>query len=199
MDFKMEPIIYLQAQSQFCENLDDKSLRQNLKSYGIDGRRLSRFTNLALLGILPLREQIPTESVLYLASSFNSPSKFDKMFHSLMSDNLPSPLDFMANLGNATTFQITQSLALSGPSVFVAVDKHTVWHPLWLAFNELSSDTAKTVVVGWAYERCAEDDPNIEGSQWLVLSNQAENAIGSFTLSSLKQFMPRIGNNHPTV
>ena len=47
---------YIQQIHHFSGNhKDDKSLRQELKTYGVDARRLSRFTQLALLGALPLK------------------------------------------------------------------------------------------------------------------------------------------------
>ena len=105
---------YIQQIHHFSGNhKDDKSLRQELKTYGVDARRLSRFTQLALLGALPLKAYLAEKSGIYLGSPFNSPSKFDKMFHQLTAQNLPSPLDFMANINNAASFQLAQTLQIN--------------------------------------------------------------------------------------
>ena len=58
------------------------------------------------------------------------------MFHQLMEQNLPSPLDFMANINNAATFQLTQTLQTSANSVFLAINHQTIWQ------------TAKTRLIG---------------------------------------------------
>ena len=131
------------AQYELNEPLDDKTLRQQLKALGVDARRLSRFTQLALLGALSLREHLTAESCLYLGSSFNSPSKFFKMFNNLAQDDIPSPLDFMA-------FQITQSLNLQGTSIFLALEKENVEQLFQLA--ELDLDEGQTALIGWVCE-----------------------------------------------
>lgn len=138
------------AQYELNEPLDDKSLRQQLKALGVDARRLSRFTQLALLGALSLREHLTAESCLYLGSSFNSPSKFFKIFNSLVQDDLPGPLDFMANINNAATFQITQNLNLQGTSIFLALEKENVEQLFQLA--ELDLDEGQTALIGWVCE-----------------------------------------------
>ena len=94
--------IYLQATHCFmAEGADDKTLRAHLQMLGIDGRRLTRFSQLILLGALPLADKLQGQTAIFCGSPFNSPRKFDKMFENLMQHNLPSPLDFMANLNNA--------------------------------------------------------------------------------------------------
>lgn len=138
------------AQYELNEPLDDKTLRQQLKALGVDARRLSRFTQLALLGALSLREHLTAESCLYLGSSFNSPNKFFKIFNSLVQDDLPSPLDFMANINNAATFQITQNLNLQGTSIFLALEKENVEQLFQLA--ELDLDEGQTALIGWVCE-----------------------------------------------
>ena len=86
---------YIHEINRFISNeIDDKTLRQQLKEHGIDARRLRRFTQIALLGALPLKPSLNENTGIYLGSPFNSPSKFDKMFNQLVVQDLPSPLDF---------------------------------------------------------------------------------------------------------
>ncbi|POY41669.1 hypothetical protein [Avibacterium endocarditidis] len=114
----MKSNIYFQQQSQFItQGQSEAELRQQLKAFGVDARRLSKFTQLCLLGALPLKPYITPNTAIYLASPFNSPSKFNKLFHQLMTQDLPSPLDFMANLNNATVFQLAQLLQTTGNSI----------------------------------------------------------------------------------
>ena len=102
---------YLQATARFIAEPQqpDAELRCLLREqYGIDARRLSRFTLLALLGALPLCQGLPENPAIYLASPFSSPSRMAAMQQKLAACQ-PSPLDFMANLHNAATFQLAAS------------------------------------------------------------------------------------------
>ena len=160
---------------QFISNdIDDKTLRQQLKAHGVDARRLSRFTQLALLGALPLKPYLTEKSGIYLGSPFNSPSKFDKMFHQLTAQNLPSPLDFMANINNAATFQLAQTLQINGNSLFLAVNQHTIWQPLQLALLDLEQDTISSALVGWVLETDSEQQG---GACFWVISKDAKSAV----------------------
>ena len=117
-----QTIAYLHATARFIvePQQPDAKLRRLLREqYGIDARRLSRFTLLALLGALPLCQGLPENPAIYLASPFSSPSRMAAMQQKLAASQ-PSPLDFMANLHNAATFQLAQILGSSGNSVFLA-------------------------------------------------------------------------------
>lgn len=186
----VQQTVYVQGVNHcISQPLEDKTLRAELKKQGVEARRLSRFTQLALLGALPLKEKIQPDTALYLGSSFSSPSKFNKMFQQLTEQHLPSPLDFMANLNNAATFQLAQTLGSNAPTLFLAVNKQQYWQPLHLALTDLSLSPTQTVLVGWAFEHYAKHQQ--EGSIWVLLSTKAENAIG--TLS----FPPQSSHSHP--
>ena len=160
---------------QFISNdMDDKTLRQQLKAHGVDARRLSRFTQLALLGALPLKPYLTEKSGIYLGSPFNSPSKFDKMFRQLTTQNLPSPLDFMANINNAATFQLAQTLQIRGNSLFLAVNQHSLWQPLQLALLDLEQQEIPSALVGWVLEN---DNGQQEGACFWIVSKDAEGAL----------------------
>ena len=160
---------------QFISNdMDDKTLRQQLKAHGVDARRLSRFTQLALLGALPLKPYLTEKSGIYLGSPFNSPSKFDKMFRQLTAQNLPSPLDFMANINNAATFQLAQTLQIRGNSLFLAVNQHSLWQPLQLALLDLEQQEIPSALVGWVLEN---DNGQQEGACFWIVSKDAEGAL----------------------
>ena len=160
---------------QFISNdMDDKTLRQQVKAHGVDARRLSRFTQLALLGALPLKPYLTEKSGIYLGSPFNSPSKFDKMFHQLTAQNLPSPLDFMANINNAATFQLAQTLQIRGNSLFLAVNQHSLWQPLQLALLDLEQQEIPSALVGWVLEN---NNGQQEGACFWIVSKDAEGAL----------------------
>ncbi|OOF70739.1 hypothetical protein [Rodentibacter caecimuris] len=153
------------AEYRFEQQLDDKALRLCLKEHEIDTRRLSRFTALALLGALPLRGYLNEESAIYLGSSFNSPTKFWKLFNNLMLRGMPSPLDFMANISNAATFQLAQSLNLNGTSLFLALEKSQLSQLFELA--ELDLSVNQTALVGWVFEHYRQDQKD-ESVWWVV-------------------------------
>lgn len=142
-----------------------------LKSRGIDARRSSRFTQLALLGAHDL--VVPAESHIYLASTFHSPGTFLRNFRKLIEHDLPSPLDFMANLHNAAVFHVVQRLGCHGGSLFLAIDAETLWQPLWLGLNQLMQAPDSPVIIGWAYE-APPGQTQSEGSVWWQLGSRRE-------------------------
>ena len=180
---------YIKQTNQFIANgEDDKTLRQQLKEQGLDARRLSRFTQFALLGAIPLTPYIDEKTGVYLGSLFNSPSKFDKIFHQLMEQNLPSPLDFMANINNAATFQLTQILQTSANSIFLAINHQTIWQPLKLALLDLENDEISSALIGWALEK-SEHSEQTEGAVFWLISKNKEDAEIGFDLLSLENSM----------
>ena len=161
---------YLQATARFIAEPQqpDGELRRLLREqYGIDARRLSRFTLLALLGALPLCQGLPENPAIYLASPFSSPSRMAAMQQKLAACQ-PSPLDFMANLHNAATFQLAQILGSSGNSVFLAADAADCLSPLYAVLNALLAEPGQTVLLGWAYEQSGHEEQ--EGSVWWQVS-----------------------------
>ena len=182
---------YIKQTNQFIANgVDDKTLRLRLKEQGLEARRLSRFTQLALLGAIPLKPYINENTGIYLGSFFNSPSKFDKMFHQLMEQNLPSPLDFMANINNAATFQLTQTLQTSANSVFLAINHQTIWQPLKLALLDLENDEISSALIGWTLEQ-SEHSEQTEGAVFWLISKNKEDAEIEFNLLSLENSMSK--------
>lgn len=180
---------YIKQTNHFIANgVDDKTLRQQLKEQGLDARRLSRFTQLALLGAIPLKPYIDENTGIYLGSLFNSPSKFDKMFHQLMEQNLPSPLDFMANINNAATFQLTQILQTSANSIFLAINHQTIWQPLKLALLDLENDEISSALIGWTLEKSKHSEQTEGAVFWLISKNKEDAEIG-FDLLSLENSM----------
>ena len=180
---------YIKQTNQFIANgVDDKTLRLRLKEQGLDARRLSRFTQLALLGAIPLKPYINENTGIYLGSLFNSPSKFNKMFHQLMEQNLPSPLDFMANINNAATFQLTLTLQTSANSIFLAVNHQTIWQPLKLALLDLENDKISSALIGWTLEK-SEHSEQTEGAVFWLISKDGENSERKLDLLSLDHSM----------
>lgn len=157
------------ASFELKEQLDAKTLKQQLKAFGVDIRRLSRFTQLALLGALSLKSAISADCAIYFGVKFNSVSKFFKMFDNLRQNALPSPLDFTANINNAGVFQVSQQLQINRQSVFLAVDKSDISQLFSLA--ELDLEREQTALIGWVYERTSaiENDESL----WRVVRKKS--------------------------
>ena len=165
-----QTIAYLHATARFIAEPQqpDGELRRLLREqYGIDARRLSRFTLLTLLGALPLCQGLSENPAVYLASPFSSPSRMVSMRQKLAAGQ-PSPLDFMANLHNAATFQLAQILGSSGNSVFLAADAESCLSPLYAVLNALLAEPGQTMLLGWAYEQSGHEEQ--EGSVWWQVS-----------------------------
>lgn len=175
-------MIYLYQTSHFVvQQTDEKMLRQQLKAEGVEARRLSKFTQLALLGVLPLRPYLTENTAIYLGSSFSSPSKFSKMFEQLNQHHIPSPLDFMANLNNAAVFQLAQMLGIKGNSLFLALDQQNT-DQLWqLANLDLTQHYCEQALVGWAYESPNGEE---EGSFWCLVGTDPAQSIATFPIKS---------------
>ncbi|OOF54879.1 hypothetical protein [Rodentibacter genomosp. 2] len=174
-------MIYLQQKNTFIANgKTDKTLRQQLQVEGIDPRRFSRFTQLALLGALPLKNSIQPTCGIYLGSPFNSPSKFDKMFHQLSEYDIPSPLDFMANINNAATFQLAQIFQTMGNSIFLPINQKTIWQPLQLAELDLINGDIEQALIGWVLE--GNREKQTEGAVFWLVSKESESAVKKLTV-----------------
>lgn len=172
-------ILYLNALSSYTRAADgdEKSFRAELKrDFGIDGRRLSRFTLLATAGatkLLHTGENLPADSGVYLASSFSSPAKFANMLDTVMHQRTPKPFDFIGNIHNAAAFHTAQALGISGTSQFMAVSRqNTSWPQILLpAWLDLHSGNVPAALIGWCHEyNPLQTQVPYEGSHWLLLT-----------------------------
>ena len=187
-----QTLCHLHAAARFlaAPQQGDGELRRLLReTHGIDARRLSRLSLLALLGALPLCRGLPENPAIYLASPFSSPSRMIEMRQKLAA-GLPSPLDFTANLHNAATFQLAQILGSSGNSVFLAADARSRLSPLHAALNELLAEPEQTLLLGWAYEQSAARGQEQEGSVWWKLSGSPPPGPAGWRISTAETAAP---------
>ena len=157
-----------------------KILKQTLKQQsGIDTRRLSRLSLIAVLGAGQLKEQceIHSDCAVFLGTPFSSPSVFEKMADNVLNHHAAMPFDFIANLHNSPVFHVTQALGTHGATLVVAADNNadTCFHPLSLAMQSLQN--GGQAAVGWAYEHQAVHADTQEGSIWIVLEAGAEQGV----------------------
>ncbi len=156
---------------QQWENLAQWDLRSQLKQFGIESRRMSGLTQIALATSLPLLEKITGNTAIFIGSNFSSPAKFSLMCEKLFQHNMPSPLDFMASLNNNVTFQLAQSLKTQGNAVFLAVNQQNFFAPLELALLRLAEIPSQPVLVGWALENDnSQEEQGKSGAVFLLLN-----------------------------
>ncbi|MCF7521127.1 hypothetical protein L4G92_03545 [Neisseria sp. ZJ106] len=169
--------LYLHAYHHFFPDQagNNQNLRHQLKQYGIDSRRQARFTQLALLGALPLQHRINSQTAVYLSSPYSSPEKFDRAFAAVHQHQTPSPLDFMANTHNAAVFHLAQLWNIQAETLFLSIDTHQHWQPVWLAQNYLAHNPDGQILLGWAFE--AGSIGGREGSCWWLLGSKADGAL----------------------
>ncbi len=177
------PPLYLQAcHHRNFSGCDDKTLRGSLKDYGIDGKRLSRFSLMSLLVAMPLAGQIGADCSIILAAPFSSPRRFLPTFLQHAQDGTPSPLGFAASLHNAPAFQLAQALGSRAGMIFLATDEHNFWQPLWLGINDLLAGSAKQCCISWLYETPNPAANEAEHAVSLLLSTTAPDTPSTATI-----------------
>ncbi len=151
------------------------------QQYGLDGRRLSRLSMLALAGgLLPVVRPATANTALYLASAYSSPSVLADMLQQVFVHQAAKPFDFLANLHNAPVFHLAAALGCHGASVFqvVGADSESWLQPLLLACLDLAAGSCDNALVGWVHEAQAAR-PGAEGSVWLCLQRPVATTEGA--------------------
>lgn len=172
----MSNTVVIQAAGRFDTDaaVPAARLKRHLKeAHGVDARRLSRLSMLALAGgLLPsLRAAADAHTAVYLASGFGSPSVFTAMLDNVFRQQLAKPFDFLAHLHNAPSFHLAAALGSCGPTLFQAATSNPEsWSkPLLLAANSIIVGVSDRVLVGWCHEHQPAQNNTQEGSLWLLL------------------------------
>lgn len=170
--------------------MNHADMKNILKQSGIDTRRLSRQSLIALSALMCLPEtRLPEQTALLLGVSFSSVSLMRKMRQNV-AQNVAMPLDLLASLHNAPAFQAAKALQLR-----VAGQVCAVWHaadewqtPVRAAQRLFALGLAERALIGWVYESHDEHDEYDEGAIWLDVS--ADEAAPVFRL-------PETASAHP--
>lgn len=177
--------LYLHQQTQYLTtaNIDEKALKLELKQrFQILSRRTTRLTLLALLGALPMHK-IQKNCGVYITSSFSSPRNMYDLQLDVFQHKTPRPFQFINSINNAVSFYIAQALNLKGPNLFIATQSDN-WSQIFLpALIDLTQGKVQQALVGWCYESPPYiDSYHQEGSHWLLLSRQHEQAIAEISI-----------------
>lgn len=176
--------IYLHDMNQFAcsASYSEKELKARLKQeFDYSVRRASRLTLLALIGVLPFTPQ--PQCGVYIGSNFNSPSNMHQLHVDVFQHRTPRPFNFINSINNAVSFYVAQAFNITGPNIFIATP-HYNWSQIFVpAIVDLQLGVIKQALVGWCHELHRHTSASKqEGSHWLLLSTQKENAIAELII-----------------
>lgn len=159
-------------------------------------RRIDRFIQLALIGSHRCTDEqtLKHDTGLYLGSGEGPKSNIHKSLELVYKHKEPlMPLNFINMVSNASSFYIAQALDISGANIF-ASDQHFAFNrALKLAQLDMQSSICNMALVG-CVDECSEpldiqkrllnakaDDKIAEGSYWLLLSDEKQQASAKIT------------------
>jgi hypothetical protein len=114
-------------------------------------RRISRFTQLALLGVARCRPAggFPPDTALYLSSARGDLDPMLAILQALYRDGQsPKPLQFINAVNNATCFYVAQVFGLRSKGLFIANLRQPFECALQLAGLDLASGRVASALVG---------------------------------------------------
>lgn len=152
--------------------VSDAQLRRAVQQqHGVDGRRLSRLSLLALAGALDTAGRTAAPDAVYMGAVFASAALMRRMFDHVLSEGVAKPFDFLANLHNAPVFHVAAALGCHGQTLVLPVTGQAAsWSiPLRLALNDMAIGAIDSALVGWCYEHQPHCGETRDGSHWLRL------------------------------
>ena len=179
------------------ETLDVKAAWKKVSPSMI--RRTDRFIQLSLLGAYNAigQEEIPEESALYMASGQGNLAVFKRLRDQrYIHKQPPKPVDFINSLSNTSGFYVAQFFGLLGKNLNVSRHGLVIENILMLAQADLELGREKQILLGGVDELqepldftrrtlgLCDDHPLGEGSNWLLLSTQKEEALASIEVLS---------------
>lgn len=152
-------------------------------------RRTDRFIQLGILGVSGIKD-ISSDTALYLVSGQGDLSVFCRLCEQRYIEKTPpKPVDFINSLSNTAGFYISKYLGLDSSNLNLSHQSFVVENALRLSSAKLSLKRESQILLGGIDERASEtssphryldlnDDVAIgEGSNWLLLSQEQNNAL----------------------
>lgn len=155
-------------------------------------RRIDRYIQLCLAGGLSCvaGRPLPENTGVYLASRYGAVATSVRAMSTIQQDgHPPKPVHFVNTLGNSAGFYLTRTLGLTGTAVVCSGEQLSFEAALLHAYLDLQAGQCDTALVGSFDEtplplqhqrrrlNAADSQaPLLEGSHWLLLSRQAQNA-----------------------
>jgi hypothetical protein len=163
---------------------------------GVSLRQASHLVELAAIGsqlcIKRLPCPLPEDSAVYLGTGLAEVRKNEAVFRQVMppGPGLASPFDFINAANNMAAFYVAKLANLRARNLTVSQEEHSFEWALHLAAADLRAGEIRQALVGGVDENSLsreghlrrialrDDQPMGEGSGWLVLSVDAEQARG---------------------
>jgi hypothetical protein len=198
---------------------DVKKYKQEVARYTeLQFRRANRFVLLSLAGAgrCVHGRQVKKETAVYLTTENgnlgDTETVLDQIFHH---HQFPMPYNFINTMSNTASFYIAQSLNLLGRNLTFSSKQLSFERGLELLLGDLRSGAAEDALIGGVDEACASKDQfeakfkrpiecftMVEGSSWLLLKAEAENALGRIrsieTFKDLSQAAGRLERVPPS-
>ncbi len=158
-------------------------------------RRTDRYIQLSMLGAHEVAANIDSDTALFMSSGEGNLSVFNRLRDQQYIDHQPPrPVDFINSLSNTAGFYVAQYLNLKGKNLFLSHHGFPAQMALLLATNDLKLKKQNQILLGGvdellepvAYTKkflgVCDDTVLGEGSNWLSVSMQAENALASIEI-----------------
>ncbi|KLN66127.1 hypothetical protein [Vibrio sp. VPAP30] len=183
--------MYIHQVSSFYVHRDPAvDIKQTCKKVAANYiRRTDRFIQLGILGVSGITE-LPSNTALYLVSGQGDLSVFNRSCQQRYIDKTPpKPVDFINSLSNTAGFYISKFLGLDSTNLNLSHHGFVVENALRLSDAKLSLGRETQILLGGIDEQPSETtsphdylglDKQVmigEGSNWLLLSNNKDNAL----------------------
>ena len=191
-------MIYIKALSTY-HSLKRIDTKQTLKELtGKIFRRSDRFTQLALMGahVVADSQKLDDKCALYLTSAQANLAVFNRIRdQKYLHNQLPRPVDFINMLSGSASFYVAKHLGLKGKNISLSHSGFAAQMSLIVASSELRSGNSTQVLFGGVdelveplslHQKIAGVEPSVslaEGSNFLLLSQDAQDALGAIELS----------------
>ncbi len=190
--------MYIHSTYKFINsNTDVKEYRKELKELSkINLRRSSKFNVLAVLGALKATKDIDLSQNLgiYVASEYGPINDVYKLLQTINEENnIVMPFDFLNINSNNVSFYVSQALNAKAKNMLLTSQCLSFEKSLQLALFDLEIEEVKDILIGGVdesleeikdyekYINFAKKTESKDGTCWLYLNNNSENALGKIT------------------
>lgn len=180
-------------------------------------RRTDRFIQMVLLGAHRAVGSVGLDpaTALYMASGQGNLAVFNRLRdQQYLLKQPPKPVDFINSLSNTAGFYAAQHLGLQGKNLNLMQHGFVTYMTLLLAQNDLQVGAQQQILVGGVDELLepvsftrkflgiCDGRKMGEGSNWLLLNNRSEGALGSlevinsvYSLSELQSYLTTVAKS----
>lgn len=195
---------------------DIKYYKQEISRYTeLSFRRANRFVLLSLLGACRCvnTHAIQKETSVYLTTENgnlgDTETVLDQIFHH---HQFPMPYNFINTMSNTASFYVAQNLKLSGRNLTFSSKQLSFERGIELLGCDLLCGSVEDALIGGVDEACCskrhleskyrrpfEDVAMVEGSSWLLVRADPQNALGEIhtpeTFGDLRAALDRLSQN----